>query len=393
MTIESKLKICVVRGLLDSVSMIWYADQLIENIHHYAPNISVAEVSPSLPTWLRERAQIEKVAAFVYRYLFYPWRIRNLKADIFHITNHSHAHLIASLDARRTVITCHDLTGIVHPENIRGSAQLPLVSESAYRFSVGFLKRAARIVVDSENTKRDVLRLLQCQDRQVQVVHLGLAPFFQVRSNELAIQAFKRDHGMENGLLMLHVGSNLPYKNIPAIFETLDILNHKLGLEVKLVKVGPPFTDEQEHLIHERGLNNQIIHLGHLQSPELVLTYQSCDVMLFPSLYEGFGVPPLEAMACGLPVVASNAGSLPEVLDDAALLISPNDHAAMARAVVTVFSNSQLRQELIGKGLAHARQFTREKSIMELVSIYRQVMIEALSVPGKKQWIDNESSS
>ena len=379
MTMESKLRIGVVRGLLKSVSMTQYADQLVDNVRHYAPDVSVTEVSPSLPRWLKDGTHLEQIATYAYRYLFYPWHIRSLQADIFHITDHAHAHLITGLDARRTIVTCHDLMGLVHPENIRSTARLPLVSESAYRYSVGFLQWAARIIVDSENTKRDVLRLIQCQAGQVQVIYLGLDPFIQVCTNALGVQTFKRDHGMGNSLLMLHVGSNVPYKNIPAVFEILDILNHKLGLEVKLVKVGLPFTDEQVQLIRQRGLDNQIIHLGHLPPADLVLAYQSCDVMLFPSLYEGFGRPPLEAMGCGLPVVASNAGSLAEVLGDAALLVSPNDHAALSRAIAAVLSNSQLRQELTDKGLARARQFTWEKNIMELVKVYRQVGMEAQS--------------
>lgn len=379
MTMASKLQIGVVRGSLKSVSMNQYADQIVENIYRYITDVSITEMSPSSPRWLKDGAPIKKITNYAYSYLFYPWRIRNLQADIFHITDHSHAHLMMGVDARRTIVTCHDLMGLVHPENIRSTAQLPVVSEGAYRYSIGFLQRAARVIADSENTKRDLLRLTQCQSDQVHVIYLGLSPVFQVCTNALDVQTFKREHGMEHSLLMLHVGSNVPYKNIPALFETLDILNRKLGLEVKLVKVGLPFTGEQEHLIRQRGLGSYIIHLGRLSPTDLVLAYQSCDIMLFPSSYEGFGWPPLEAMACGLPVVASGSGSLAEMVGDAALIISPNDYAAMAQTVATVLSNDQLRQELIDKGLTRARQFTWKKSVLELVDVYRQVAMELQS--------------
>ena len=176
-------------------------------------------------------------------------------------------------------------------------------------------------------------------------------------------------HGVEFFLAVVRH----PYKNVESVLRVVRILNTEMGQNVMLIKAGQQFTPAQSRMIEELGLSGRVAHLGKLAPHELVTCYQASDVLLFPSIYEGFGWPPLEAMACGTPVVASTAGSIPEIAGDAAILEDPTDVARLAGAVAGVLKNDELRKRLIAAGLKRAKLFTWQRSIAQLVSIYHEV--------------------
>jgi glycosyltransferase involved in cell wall biosynthesis len=169
------------------------------------------------------------------------------------------------------------------------------------------------------------------------------------------------------------VGATHPYKNIPVLLQALACLRFSLGLNAILFKVGKPFSPQQQALIARLGLERHIIHAGYLEPDELVLAYNAAHVLAFPSLWEGFGWPPLEAMACGTPAVTSHAGSLPEVVGDAGIMVAPHDYGALARALHDVLTREPLRAELIARGQQRARLFTWEQCARQTFAIYQQV--------------------
>ncbi len=365
----------MLRGILDSVSMDKYADRVMEGLRLSASDWIIEDMSPVLPGWLKKKQQIRKFCIYTYRYLYYPLHIKCLHADVFHITDHSHAFLLRRLQTRCSVITCHDLMGLAYPDAIRNTAALPIIAEYLYRYSLQSLHLADLVIADSENTKKDILRFTRCLPEKIQVIYLGVDPIFKVCNDESQVKEFRQRISAGDSHLMLHVGINAPYKNIPAVLETLDILKNKMGLDVKLLKVGPSFSYEQQRFIDHYGLTNRIIHLNNLTPSDLTLAYQSSDVLVFPSIYEGFGWPPLEAMACGLPVVASNAGSLTEVIEDAAITVSPKDNVDIAKAVASILTKPELRRELIFKGSRQSQKFNWEKTITQLISTYEQLWV------------------
>jgi glycosyltransferase involved in cell wall biosynthesis len=150
------------------------------------------------------------------------------------------------------------------------------------------------------------------------------------------------------------------------------------------VKAGGAFTRDQLDLIGSLGVGAQIEHLGHIPDDRLPDVYAGADLLLMPSLHEGFGLPVLEAMACGIPVVASPRGSLPEVVGDAGLLVEPDDSAGMAEAVSRLLLDASLREQMVQRGLAWAAEFTWERTARSTLEVYRAVHGEAGGLDGHR---------
>ena len=164
------------------------------------------------------------------------------------------------------------------------------------------------------------------------------------------------------------MGLNTPYKNVETVLRVLQLLNTDKRQNVRLIKIGADFTAEQQKLIFDLGLTDRVTHLGKIPAEDLVVAYHSCDVLLFPSIYEGFGWPPLEAMACGTPVVASTTGAIPEVVGDAGILQEPTAVGNLADAVAGLLNNADLRKHMTASGIRRAKLFTCRSSVQFVAS-------------------------
>ena len=269
----------------------------------------------------------------------------------------------------RVVITVHDLAFLHYPY---------LLTKDSARY-YGQIKRAAEsaegIIAVSENTRRDMLQLLGIPLERVDVIYHAADPIFQPLDDLGRLEVFCREHDLPSSF-MLWVGVLEPRKNLPILLRAFSILRDEGELASDhLVVVGPKgwlFQDALD-LINELRLKDRIIFYGPATLSELMLLYNCAWLFVFPSLYEGFGFPPLEAMACGTPVVCSNAASLPEVVGDAAVLFDPHDSDTLAHAIAEVKNNAPLRQELRQKGLQRAAQFSWRKTAEQTLAIYRRV--------------------
>jgi glycosyltransferase involved in cell wall biosynthesis len=373
------MRVSLIRGLLDSPSIIRYGNDLVRNLHAYHSEIEVAETKPPSPSLLPIGRIGRGVATHLIRYGWYPVRARAIRSDVNHIADHLHAYLIRHLQAQRTIVTCHDLTTFVHPENINSRSLFPSITARAYQHSINVLHQATCVIAVSENTRKDILTYSRCTPEQVRVIYHGIDTIFHEEKDREKVLAFRRRFAPTGSRLLLHVGLTTPYKNIESVLRVVHVLSTDMGQDVRLIKVGQEFTASQKRLIRDLGLSDRIIHLSKLEPEDLVVCYQSCDVLLFPSVYEGFGWPPLEAMSCGTPVVASTTGSIPEVVGDAAILEEPTDVRKLAQAVAGVLGDEELRKRLISAGLRRARLFTWQRSISQLVGIYEDISRLALS--------------
>ncbi|MFC1755619.1 glycosyltransferase family 4 protein, partial [Thermoproteota archaeon] len=239
------------------------------------------------------------------------------------------------------------------------------------------IKGADRIIADSQNTKNDILKYYGADEEKIKVVHLAPDKVYKpIQEKELLDKVRAKYNLISNTIFS--IGIIEPRKNIANLLEAFKILKESYGLDYKLAIAGSkgkngdlPY-NEVFHKVKELGLEKDVIFLGFVPREDVPLLYNIADLFAFPSLYEGFGLPVLEAMACGTPVVTSNISSLPEVAQDAALLVDPYNVGELAKAMQRVLTDKALQTQLCEKGLAQARKFSWEKTAKKIISIYEE---------------------
>jgi len=269
----------------------------------------------------------------------------------------------------RTVITVHDLAFLLYPQFLtRESARYYGQVDQAVR-------RADQIVADSESTRQDVLRLLGVPPDKVSVVYLAANPLYRPISLAQARAWVEEKFGLA-GEFILSVGTIEPRKNLPTLLRAYRQLLDAYKLDVTLALVGGEgwLYAEVPTLVKKLRLTDRARFLGRVSDEDLLHLYNAAGVLAHPALYEGFGLPPLEAMSCGTPVVVSNASSLPEVVGDAGLLVEPENVAAWSAALWRVCTDDDLRDELSQKALARSRRFSWERTARQTLRVYEQVL-------------------
>ena len=329
------------------------------------------EVVPA--AWRRRSAGWNKIDGYLGRFAVYPRLLRGLKTDVAHVVDHGQGYLVAGLDARRTIVTCHDVILLVLAAGRIGAVRVPLVALQLFRISLEFMKRAAVVVADSTQTKRDLVDFIHIDPDKVVVIHPGLNQVFTPDPGNRP--ALRRRFGFESKRVILQIGRGF-YKNLPAVIRALHCLRRD-GVDACVARVGPPLAGAERALAERLGVLRHIIEIGAVADRDLPALYNAVDVLLFPSLYEGFGWPPLEAMASGIPVVCSRAGSLDEVIADAALTADPEDFETLAWHVGTVLTDDRLREVLVSRGLERAAQFSWNKTAEQMIGLYRGLLARA----------------
>jgi glycosyltransferase involved in cell wall biosynthesis len=269
----------------------------------------------------------------------------------------------------RTVITVHDLAFLLYPQF--------LTQESARYYSQidQAVRRADHIIADSKNTRQDTLRLQGAPADKVSVVYLAANPIYRPIPLAQARRQVAEKFDL-TGDFILFVSTIEPRKNLPTLLRAYRQLLDAYKLDVTLVVVGGEgwLYEEIPALVKGLRLEERARFLGRIPDEELLHLYNAAGLLAHPAIYEGFGLPPLEAMSCGTPVVVSNAASLPEVVGDAGLLVDPEDVDAWAVALWRVFADDALHEELSQKALARSRFFSWERTARQTLSIYERVV-------------------
>ena len=272
---------------------------------------------------------------------------------------------------RPVVITVHDLIPMTHP-GYRGSALV-----RAYTRLVAAASRTATLILtDSEASRRDVLRLLRVPTERVRTVYLAADPAFFPPGPE-AVQAVRDKYGLARPYV-LYLGGFDRRKNVVGLIRAFSLLprgirdRHHLVIAGRLPPRGSDFFPDPRSAAREAGMAGGVIFLDWVPEEEKPALYGGAACFAFPSFYEGFGLPPLEAMACGAPVVASKAGSLPEIVGDGGLLVDPWDEDALAGAMARLLEDVDEREALSWKALERARRFTWERTALETLAAYRE---------------------
>ena len=320
--------------------------------------------------WRSQSAAWNKLDGYIGRFAVYPRLVRDLRADVIHVVDHGQGYLVAGLEGQRTVVTCHDVILLALAAGRIGSARVPHVALQLFRISLEAMKRAAAVVAVSQQTKRDLVDLVQIDPRRVVVIHSGLNQTFV--PDRARGRALRERLGLGQGIVILQIGRAF-YKNLPAVLRVLQRLR-KGGIDARVARVGPPVSEGDRLLAEQLGVFSSVIELGPIADRDLPALYNAVDLLLFPSIYEGFGWPPLEAMASGTPVVCSRAGSLEEIVSDAALTADPEDDETLAWHVAAVLTDGRARAALVERGLAHAAQFTWDRTAEQMIGVYRNVL-------------------
>lgn len=300
------------------------------------------------------------------RSIYYPFWANHCQGDINHIIDHSYGHLLLKLDPARTIVTLHDIAPLHFPGWRVGLSSL------SWKLGWWGLQHAQHLIVDSAYIGHELQRYLPLPSERIHVIPLAVSKEFCPQPED-RVKAIRRRYLGDGDHILLHVGHTQPRKNLPVLLRALALLTQQ-GFSVILIQVGGHPDTFQQKLIKEFELERVIHFVGHLSNQELIALYSAADVFVFPSLYEGFGMPILEAMACGTPVVASNAASLPEVIGEAGLLVDPNDTEGLAEAIAHLLTNHEFSQTLRQRGLERVRLFTWEHTAEKVYTVYQSLM-------------------
>jgi glycosyltransferase involved in cell wall biosynthesis len=289
------------------------------------------------------------------------------QVGLFHATD----HLLPMLSHARSVFTLHDTAYLHFPEYYLPRNRIFL------RIMIPrFLRRAERVIVVSEHTRGDAIRFYDLDPDRIHVIPEGVDERFTRDTDAETVSTIRERYGVPDRFI-LHVGTIQPRKNLTTLLEAFAAL-HARHPDVGLVIAGANgwlFEGFFERL-RRSGLEDRVTLTGQIPDEDLPGLYRSAEIFAYPSVYEGFGLPPLEAMACGVPVVCSNASSLPEVVGDAGILLDPLDVGGWVAALDGLLGDAQLRADLAARGPARARRFTWDAAAKQTLEVYRSVLDE-----------------
>jgi glycosyltransferase involved in cell wall biosynthesis len=281
-----------------------------------------------------------------------------------------HAHFLAPpLNRARNVVTIHDISFERYPRFFTKSfvaqyrAIMPLV-----------VRQAAMVLTGSEYSRQHMVRRYRVDPAKVVVAPYAADPIFKRLRDDSHVQAIRARY-RTGDRFVLCVGEIQPRKNLKTLIEAYVRLRRAGATRHRLVLVGKSawLYDDTFAAARASGYQDELVFTGYVPDEDLVALYNAADLFVYPSLFEGFGLPPLEAMACGTPVVASNTSSLPEVVGDAGLLVDPLDVEALAAAMADALANTALQHTLTERGIQRAATFSWERTARIVAAVYRAV--------------------
>jgi len=354
-----------------SAGITWYIYNLLAHLPEIDPGIRCTAFmsekrykgSPQLKLELSRLPTRRPAVRIVWEQLIQPLAARRAGLDLLH----GMAFVGPLGSGCPSVVTIHDLSFLLYPQSFRPLNRLYL--KLFARLSV---RRARRVIAVSESTKRDAVKQYGVTPEQVDVVHNGVDPAFRPLPID-QVSAFRADRGLPERFI-LFVGTLEPRKNIARLIQAYAQLP---GARPPLLFVGGKgwFYDEIFALVERLNLGAEVHFVGYVPTDDLPWWYNAADLFVYPSLYEGFGLPPLEAMACGTPVVSSTASSLPEVVGQAGLLVEPTDTEGLAAAMERGLTNADLRARMRAMGLARAAGFSWRETARRTVDSYRRAVM------------------
>lgn len=297
-----------------------------------------------------------------------PNNIDNLNLDLYHLpqsgigmpNNHNCPY----------VITLHDIIPYKLPKTV-SSKFLSIFN----KYMPNIVENSKAIITVSEFSKEDIAKAFNYDKNKIFVTHLASEDIYKPINKNLSKQLIKENYHIEDNFI-LYIGGFSPRKNILGLIESFSLLKQKYKKPLKLVIAGAKGISYEiyKNRVDALCLQNDVIFPGFISMEHMPYLYNACECFVYPSFYEGFGLPPIEAMSCGVPVIASNVTSIPEVVKDSAILINPNDVYALTLAIYDLLSNKELQQKLIKSGLKRSAELTWENTINHTISAYKKIL-------------------
>lgn len=286
------------------------------------------------------------------------------KVDLFHATDFV---LPPTYPATKTILTVHDLSFVRVPD-----AASPALKRYLDEVVPRSVSKAEHIIADSQATKDDLVSLYAVKEEKVTVLLSGIDSRYAPEKSLNSILTIRTKYKIEKSPYLFTIGTIQPRKNFSRVIQALKLLRDS-GYDLDLVIAGGKgwLEDEMYKTLDATKLHEHVHLIGFAAEEDLPALYTGAEAVVFPSLYEGFGFPVLEGMACGTPVITSNVSSLPEVAGKAAIMVNPYEVEAIADAIRRVLDDSALKASMIEKGFAQAAKFTWENSARQLLQIYR----------------------
>lgn len=295
-----------------------------------------------------------------------PWAARRKKIDLLH----QPVYVGPVVHTCPTVVTLHDLTFYLYPELFPQSKRIYLQHMTRYT-----IHHAEAVISVSKSTKSDALRLFSVPEKKITVIPNGVEARMRLLDDPMPIKALRQRYNLPPDIL-LFLGTLEPRKNLITLLEAYTLLREQKDVHHNLVIAGGHgwYYEKVYDAVERLGLRESVHFPGYVPDEELPVWYNAADLFIYPSLYEGFGLPPLEAMACGTPVIVSNTSSLPEVVGNAGLTVDPHDPQALARAIYSVLSDPSHRERLAREGRSQASKFSWHATAKRTAKVYHQIL-------------------
>jgi glycosyltransferase involved in cell wall biosynthesis len=356
----------------------YYSEHLLQHLAQEAPDDEITvisnrpiETTRMLPARVQVAPSKWRAPSLVWMQMFAARALGDLHADVAHFTN----GMVPMGASTPTVVTIHDMSLTLFPHYHPARRVLlsrPLVDMAA--------RRAAAVITVSESARRDILRLYQLSADRVHVVHEAAAPSFRRVCDPRELDRVRRRYGLDDRVI-LYVGTIEPRKNLQTLIDGFAIRQQAGDLQHQLVCVGP-------YGWLSRGVARQVERLktadrirftGYVPFADLPALYSLAEMFVFPSVYEGFGLPVVEAMACGAPVITGRAAALEEVGGDAVAHVDERDAGSLGDGLVALARDRERRDALTAHGIERARQFSWHRAARETLDVYRRVASRAVA--------------
>lgn len=356
-------------GNYRSAGISWYIHHLVQHLEpspdlEYTVFLSDPRAHFSNCALARSRLPTHQpIARIFWEQLIQPLELHRARIDLLHALAFAGPAVISI----PWLATIYDLSFMRYPDSFNSLNRIYLTW--ATRQAV---QRASHLITISQSAKRDLIDLFGAAPERVSVIYCGTDAAFAPATDRAALDAWRAARGVPDKLI-LYVGTLEPRKNVARLIRAFARAKRAARLPHQLALIGARGWKyaEVDEAIAQENIAREIIFAGYVPQAELPRWYQAADLFVYPSLYEGFGMPPLDAMASGIPVVTSNAASLPEVVGDAALQVSPTDDAALTDALVRALTDDALRAQMIARGLAQAARFSWARAARATTELYR----------------------